>query len=197
MLVIVPGEKLLAEGAAVLNTAETIRETGPVFHRAKLAFRIGIVVGNIGSAVRLGDAKVGHQECDWFGAHDFSSVSLNGQLAARDGVFLRGVLNEVFGKFGRFPLGDHPAGDVAAEDVDHYVKLEVVPFGRTAEFGDVPAPQWIWRVGEQFLFLMDRRHGLIAAIWRFRPSRTAIRRQGEQDSGVKPNSNRSEATLVF
>lgn len=33
--------------------------------------------------------------------------------------------------------------------------------------------------------------------WRFRPSRTAIRRQGEQDSGVKPNSNRSEATLVF
>lgn len=39
-----------------------------------------------------------------------------------------------------------------------------------------------------------QRNGLV---WRFRPSRTAIRRQGEQDSGVKPNSNRSEATLVF
>jgi hypothetical protein len=37
----------------------------------------------------------------------------------------------------------------------------------------------------------------LALSWRFRPSRTAIRRQGEQDSGVKPNSNRSEATLVF
>jgi hypothetical protein len=35
------------------------------------------------------------------------------------------------------------------------------------------------------------------AAWRFRRSRTAFRRQVEQDSGVKPNSNRSEATLVF
>jgi hypothetical protein len=33
--------------------------------------------------------------------------------------------------------------------------------------------------------------------WRFRRKRTPFRRQGEHDSGVKSNSNRSEATLVF
>jgi len=37
----------------------------------------------------------------------------------------------------------------------------------------------------------------IYSVWRFRRRRTPFRRQGEQDSGVKPNSNRSEATLVF
>jgi GNAT superfamily N-acetyltransferase len=43
----------------------------------------------------------------------------------------------------------------------------------------------------------EQRQLDIKISWRFRRSRTVIRRQVEQDSGVKPNSNRSEATLVF
>lgn len=70
MVVVVPGEELLAEGAAVLNTAKAIRKTGPVLQGAKLAFRVRVVVRNIRTAVRLGDAQVGHQERHWFGAHN-------------------------------------------------------------------------------------------------------------------------------
>ena len=38
MVVVVPREESLAEGAAVLNTAEAIGKLGAVFHGAELAF---------------------------------------------------------------------------------------------------------------------------------------------------------------
>jgi hypothetical protein len=57
--------------------------------------------------------------------------------------------------------------------------------------GGETAVVWFTGLDEDYVF------GSCLVGWRFRPSRTAIRRQGEQDSGVKPNSNRSEATLVF
>lgn len=214
MLVVVPGEELLAEGAAVLNAAEAIRKAGPVLQGAKLAFRVRVVVRNVGSAVRLGDAQVGHQERHWFGAHDFSTVGVNGQLARRYGVFLQGVLNEVFGQFGRFPLGDHPAGNITAEDVDHYVELEVVPFDRPPQFGDVPAPQLIGCGGQQLRFLIGRMNGLVAALARFsflfqksihRPGRAKIVpfiQQGGLDGRRSPIlkaffMQNSEHTLAF
>jgi uncharacterized protein (TIGR03437 family) len=41
-----------------LDAAEAIRELRAVFHGAELTFRIRVVVGNIRSAVGLGDAQV-------------------------------------------------------------------------------------------------------------------------------------------
>src|SRR5664280_1289665 len=70
VLFVVPLEELLAEGAAVLNAAEAIWKLRAVLHGSELAFRIGVVVGNIGSAVALGDAQIGHQKGDRLGPHD-------------------------------------------------------------------------------------------------------------------------------
>ena len=77
-------EKLLAESAAVLDATEAIRKIRAVLHGAKLAFRIRIVVGNIGSAVAFGDTQVGHQKSDRFGFHDSTAVGMNGELAGRN-----------------------------------------------------------------------------------------------------------------
>ena len=95
MLVVVPGEEFLTKGAAILNTAESIRKAGPIFQSAKLAFRIRVVVGNVGSAVRLGNAKIGQQKRNVFGAHNFSPVSVNGELTNRYLVFWDGFLNSI------------------------------------------------------------------------------------------------------
>jgi hypothetical protein len=51
MLLVVPLEELLAKGAAVLDAAEAIGELRAVLQGTELAFRIRVVVGNIGSAV--------------------------------------------------------------------------------------------------------------------------------------------------
>lgn len=59
VLLVVPSEKLLAEAAAVLDTAEAFGEVGPILQGAEVAFGIRIVVGDIGAAVGLGDAQIG------------------------------------------------------------------------------------------------------------------------------------------
>ena len=50
VLVVIPGEKPLTKGAAILDAAKPVREVGPVLQRAEVAFRIGVVIRNIGAA---------------------------------------------------------------------------------------------------------------------------------------------------
>ena len=131
VLLVVPLEELLAQGAAVLEAAEAIWEFRAVLHGAELTFRIWVVVGNIRPAVGLGDAKVGHQKSDRLGSHDPAAVRVDVELAGGNVVFTDGLLDELLSQFGAFPRGDHPAGDVAAEDVEDHVQIEVGPLGRT------------------------------------------------------------------
>ena len=60
VLFVVRLERLLAEGAAVLDAAGAIRKLRAVLHGSELAFRIRVVVGNIWPTVALDDAQVGH-----------------------------------------------------------------------------------------------------------------------------------------
>ena len=46
MLLVVPVEELLAEGAAILDATEAIRKLRAVLQRPELALRIRVVVGN-------------------------------------------------------------------------------------------------------------------------------------------------------
>ena len=59
MLFVVLLEKLLAEGAAVLDAAEAVRKLRAALHGSELAFRIRVVIVNIRSAVAFGDAHRG------------------------------------------------------------------------------------------------------------------------------------------
>lgn len=47
VLFVIPLEKLLAEGAAVLDAAEAIRKLRTVLRRAELASRIGVVIRRV------------------------------------------------------------------------------------------------------------------------------------------------------
>ena len=59
MLIVVPREEKLRMEAAVLDATEAVWEIGPVFHSAELTFRIRVVIGNIGTAMSLGDSEIG------------------------------------------------------------------------------------------------------------------------------------------
>jgi hypothetical protein len=94
---------------------------------------------------------------------------VHGELTALNVVFGAGILDETLGQFSAFPRGDHPAGDVTAEDVEDDVEIEVSPLGRAEQLGDVPAPELIGRGGQQFGFLVGRVGELVAALARFTP----------------------------
>src|SRR6476620_10060185 len=106
MLFVVPPEELLTKGPAVLDAAETIRKLRAVLHGSELAFRIRIVVGDIRSAVALGDTQVGHQEGDRLGPRDSPAVGVDGELASRNLMLADSLLNVFLGQVGSFPKGD-------------------------------------------------------------------------------------------
>ena len=56
---VVPVKELLAEGAGILQAAEAVREIRTVLERAELAFRIRVVIGNIGAAMCFSNSKIG------------------------------------------------------------------------------------------------------------------------------------------
>jgi len=63
---------------------------------------------------------------------------VKGQLVAGDAMFGGGVFDQLIDEFGIFGIGDAPADDPAAEDVDDDVEVEVGPLLRALEFGDAP-----------------------------------------------------------
>ena len=98
---------------------------------------------------------------------------MNGELIALDGLLAASILKELLGELSAFAMGDHPADDVAAEDIEHDVKVEVSPLGWAKQLGDVPAPELVGGRGEQFMLLVRGMGELIAAL-------TGLASSGEQ-----------------
>src|SRR5437879_7188979 len=84
------------------------------------------------------------------------------ELIRLDELFLAAVLDQSLGQLRAFAISDHPAGNVAAEDVEDHVQVEVRPFRRSEQLGDVPAPELIGSRGHQFGLLVGRMKQLIA-----------------------------------
>src|SRR5207245_3128786 len=65
-------------------------------------------------------------------------------------------------KYVDVPHCNNPACDVAAENIQDYVEVEVGPLHGSEQLGDVPAPELIGSRGQQFWFLVGRMCQLIA-----------------------------------
>ena len=68
---------------------------------------------------------------------------MDGELAREDKVLAAGLFKELFGEFGTFAVGEHPADGVRAEDVKNDLEIEIGPLGWAEQFGDVPVPERI------------------------------------------------------
>ena len=107
------------------NAAEALGELGLVFQGLEVGLRERVVVGGVGPAVRLGDAEVGQHQGGGLGLHRPAAVGVEGQLAGRHGVLGEGVIEQRLEQGGALGIGDAPADDPAAEDVEDDVEIEV------------------------------------------------------------------------
>src|SRR5664279_1562931 len=74
--------------------------------------------------VGFGDAEIGEQERRGLGSHGTTTVGMQGQLAGRRGMFGGGIIEQCREHGGAFSVGDAPADDSAAEDIDDDVEVE-------------------------------------------------------------------------
>lgn len=111
----------------------------------------------------FGDAQVGQEKGNGFGAHGGAAVGVKGELSEGDVLFEGGVADQTFGQLSALPQGHHPAGDIAAEDIEDDIEIEIGPLGGAMEFGDIPGPELIGSGGEEFGFGIDGMLELVAA----------------------------------
>jgi len=164
MLLVVPAEEFLAEGAGILQATETIRKVGAIFEGAELTLRVGIVIRDVRAAVGLGNAQVGQHERHRLGDHRSAPVAVNIELARWDVVHPDGLFQKALCQFAALTRRHHPAGNVAAEDVEHHIKVEVSPLDRTAQLRNVPTPQLVRRGGQQLWLSIRRMDTLFPAV---------------------------------
>ena len=69
VLVVVPVEVAAAEAPGIFDGTEAFWESGAVFQRLELRFRIGVVIGNVRPAVALRDLQVGEKGSHGLGNH--------------------------------------------------------------------------------------------------------------------------------
>ena len=62
VFLVVPGDEVLTEAAAVLDRSESRGKAWTILHGPELAFRGRVVIGYMRAAVCLGDAEIRQQE---------------------------------------------------------------------------------------------------------------------------------------
>ena len=125
VVLIVPGEEATAELFGILDAAEAAGEFGLVFESLEVGLRERVVIGRVRPAMRLGDAEVGQHQGGSLGLHRPAAIGVEGQLAGRHGVLGEGVVEQRLEQGGALGIGDAPADDPAAEDVEDDVEIEI------------------------------------------------------------------------
>ncbi len=116
-----------AMGASILDAAEAGREVRPVLHRLELGLEVRVVIADVRVAMAFGHAEIDGQVGHGLAANAGAAIGVQGQGATGDTVACDRLLDERLGQACGFALGDPPAYDVTAEDVQDDVEVEAGP----------------------------------------------------------------------
>ena len=163
MAVVVPGEELLAVRACILDTAKARRKVGTIFEGLELRLGEGVVVRDIRAAVGFGDLKIHQQLGHRLGAHAGPAVGVQGELVRRDVLLGDGFGDQLLGQRRALLWSNHPADDIAAEDIEDHVQVKAGPFGRAFDLRDIPTPDFVGSGGQQLGFDVGRMGELMTS----------------------------------
>src|SRR5581483_9948237 len=111
VLAVVPVEEPPAEVARVLEGAEAVRELRSILERLELRLRVRVVVGDVGPAVRLGDAEIREEKPDGLRGHGGTAIGVERELTRQDLLLRAGLGDELVCEERRLTGGNEPADD--------------------------------------------------------------------------------------
>ena len=103
----------------------------------------------------LGHLQVNQQLSHGFGAHAGAAVCMQREHTRGNVLLGHGLGDQLLGQLRALARRDHPAHDIAAEDIKDHVQMKVGPLDRAFDLGDVPAPDLVGPGGQQFGFGVD------------------------------------------
>ncbi len=88
---------------------------------------------------------------------------MNRELTLLNILLCTGFTDELLGQYCRFQGCQHPAYNVATEDVHDHIQIKICPFYRAKELGNVPGPDLIWPCSQKLRLLIYRVTQLVPA----------------------------------
>src|SRR3989337_306334 len=88
---------------------------------------------------------------------------MNRELALLNILLCAGFTDNLLRQCSRFSQCDHPADDIAAEDVQNHIQVKVGPFYWTEELSNVPRPDLVRGRSQKLRFLIHRVAQLVPA----------------------------------
>ena len=164
VVVVVPIDEPAAAVEGVVEAFEAIWEVGMVLERLELALGVGVVVAGMWPAVGPGDPEGCHELADSAARHRRTAVGMDRELVGANLLLDRGLAKEPLGKVLAFTMGEHPADDISAVDVDDDVEVEIGPFLGPEELRDVPRPDLIRGRGLELRLGVCRMSELVATL---------------------------------
>ena len=89
MLGVVPIEEGLAMRPCILDRSEAVREVRAILEGLELRFGVRIVIGDVGTAMRLANVQIDQQFGDRLGTHAGAAIGMQGQAAGCDVLLCR------------------------------------------------------------------------------------------------------------
>ena len=130
VLGVVPGEEAWPWARASWIEPKRSGNSGRYFSVLNCASENGLSFGDVRPRVGLGHAEIGEQERDGLRGHRRAAVGVDVSCSRADALAGARLVDELLGQRGALAMGDHPADDVAAEDVEDDVQVEVGPLRR-------------------------------------------------------------------
>src|SRR5258708_21866175 len=90
-----------------------------------------------------------------FGLHRCTAICVQCELAIWHSVLCNRLIEQWLEQGRTFRIGHTPAGPASAEDVEGDVKIEIRPFRRPHQLGDVPGPDLTLAFRQQLGLLID------------------------------------------
>ncbi len=133
--------------AAVVKAVEPVGERRRILQRFEQALAEGVVVALLRPAEAGLDTQVGEFFGQGPGSHRRPPIRMQCDLVGRKVFAHRDLFDEVASQRAGLAGAEHPAHDITAEDVDDDIQIEVRPLRRRLEFGDIPRPDVVGRLG--------------------------------------------------
>jgi hypothetical protein len=136
--IVVPREEIVADAPSVFDRTEPVGKLRPVLERPELGFGKRIVVAHAGPRVTRVDAEVREQLSNQLAAHRRAAVGVECQLVRPDPLLEARGFDQALRQAGVLVRGDHPAHDVATEEIQDHIQRVIQVRDRPLQLRDVP-----------------------------------------------------------
>ena len=132
----------------------------------ELTFRIGVIIGHLGTTKRWGYPQIRKQLADFARGHWGPTIAMDRQLTLRNPFLDSRFLDQFTGNLARLLPGKGPTNHIPTEYIQQYIQPKMLTLHRPANHRDIPGPNLMDPSRQQFRLRLTGMPKLVSPLHR-------------------------------